>query len=452
MTKLENLVKEIENLLYKEKELDRAEAKVDEVIKELTISHSLAFSKTAQVYTLATEVKIEIGKYIEAKLLAFKAFEILKDSTENKLKGRIQWCIGRIYKNLGEMDKARMYLEDSLSTYRTIGYKQGELEALNGLVHLDFIGSDWSSAKKKLKYAYRINQESGDQRGMALCLTNLATVLRYTGEHKDAEKALKESIQIKEELGDVLLLTHSWISLSRLYLRERRWSEASRLIQKAKEVSQEHNFPRELALSLESEGELYYGQGEHTKSEKSYLNGLKIQMGIAPNSDIVSQVLRKLADLYVAIKEPDKAIEYGRRALEISAQLGDRFEQGCCHRALAMAFGLKGLKDETQKAFAKSISVFRGIGERFELANTLLAEGEFSRRADLLREAHRLFTQIQNADYYVGLARLQMARAEPSPKSASGHLREAEDMFRARDETERLKEVGTLKAEQLTGP
>jgi len=445
MAELTDLIEETDRLLLPGGDIDLAEQRVEVALKLLSSSHSKP--DVARVYIQAAQIKVELGKYKETETYGLQALDLLRDTAEHKLRGKSQWCLGRAHFYLGEIDKSRMFFEDSLSTCRTIGDKQGKLDAVNGLTLIDFTLSDWPSAKKRLSYGYRINQESTDQRGMALCLTNLATVSILLGEHDAAEEALKESIQIKEELGDVLLLTHSWISLSRLYLRERRWSEASRLIQKAKKVSQEHNFPRELALSLESEGELYYGRGEHIKSEKSYLNGLKIEMGIAPNSDIVSQVLRKLADLYVAIKEPDKAIEYGRRALEISAQLGDRFEQGCCHRALAMAFGLKGLKDETQEAFAKSISVFRGIGERFELANTLLVEGEFSRRADLLREAHRLFTQIQNADYYVGLARLQMARAEPSPKSASGHLREAEDMFRARDETERLKEVAAFKAE-----
>ncbi len=445
MSKLEALVKQIEALLYKEKELDRAEAKVNETLKELITSQLQDSPQAARVYTLATEVKIEIGKYVEAEPFAFKSFGILKDTAENKLKGRVQWCIGRIYKNLGDMDKARIYLEDSRSTYRTIGYKQGELEALNGLIHLDFIGSDWPSAKKKLKYAYRINQESGNRRGMALCLTNLATVSILVGEHNAAEKALKESIQIKEELGDPLLLTHSWISLARLYLRERRWSEASELVRKAKQASQEHNFPRELAMSLETEGELYFARKEYAKAEKSCLEALKIGEQISPEGDIVAELSRKLADLYVAMEEADKTLRFAQRALEVSIKMGDKFEQGCCYRTLAMAYSLKGLKDKSQKAFAKSISIFKSIGERFERGLTLLAEGEFSGRLDPLREAHTLFAQIEGAEFYEAMAKLQIAKVGPSLKAAVRSLREGEEILRAKGEEEELKEVEAIR-------
>jgi len=80
MPKLESLIKEIEVLLYKEKGLDRAEAKVDEAIKEIITSQSQDSPQAARVYTLATEIKIEIGKYTEAEPFSFKAFEILNPS------------------------------------------------------------------------------------------------------------------------------------------------------------------------------------------------------------------------------------------------------------------------------------------------------------------------------------------------------------------------------------
>ncbi len=458
-SKLEALIKEIEVLLYKEKGLDRAEAKAGEAIREIITSQLEDSVQAAWVYTLTTEVKIEIGKYLEAEHFAFKAFEVLKDSAENRLKGRVQWCIGRVYKNLGDMDKARIYLEDSRSTYRTIGYKQGELEALNGLIHLDFIGSDWSSAKKRLRYAYRLNEESGDQRGMALCLTNLATVLRHTAEHNAAEKALKESIQIKEKLGDPLLLTHSWISLARLYLRERRWSQASRLIQRAKKVSQEHNLPRELAMSLESEGELHFERKEYAKAKGSYLEALKIGREISPEGDVVAELCRKLADLYAATRDPDKAIEYGQKALEVSTKLGDGFEQGCSHRALAMGYNLKGMNDKAQEGFAKAVTIFRGIGEKFELGRTLLEQGRFAacalkvreRGLKLLQEAHRLFTEIgPECRYYCGLAKLQMAKAEmlfSHPDVAQNFISEAETIFVDLNDKERLKDTAELRLE-----
>ncbi len=442
---LKDSIEEIDKLLLPGGDLELAEEKVEMVLKALSSSHSQI--EVARVYIQAAQVKVELGKYKETESYGLRALDLLRDTAEHRLRGKAQWCLGRAYFYLGKIDKSRMFFEDSLSTYRTIGDEQGKLDAVNGLTLIDFAASDWLSAKKRLKYAYQINQESGNRRGMALCLTNLATVSILLGEHNAAEKALKESIKIKEELGDLLLLTHSWISLSRLYLRERRWSEASGLIQKAREVSEGHTLSRQLAMSLESEGQLYFERKEYAKAEKSYLKALKIGERISPEGDIVSEVSRKLADLYVAIKEFDKAVKYGQRALEVSTKLGDRFEQGCCHRALAVAYHLKGLRDRSQEEFAKAISILRSIGDRFELAHTLLAQGELRGELELLQEAQRLFAQIQGAEFYQALALLQIAKAEPSCKVAVEYLREAEKILRAKGEGEKLKEVESLKVE-----
>ncbi len=444
MGKLRGLIEEIDKLLLPGGDLDLAEERVEVALKALSPSHSEP--ERAIIYSLAARVKLELGRnYEEAERYALKSFDLLKDTALHQERGKIQFCLGRIYVSLGNLEKARCFFEDSLSTYRLIGDTTGILDAVNGLSWVSFILSERDETIKRLEYGLAESKKINDPRRIALFSGNLGVAYLLASRWQEAEEKLNFGLNIYETIGDNLQITRRSISLARLYLRERRWSEASELVRKAKQASQEHNFPRELAMSLETEGELYFARKEYAKAEKSCLEALKIGEQISPEGDIVAELSRKLADLYVAMEEADKTLRFAQRALEVSIKMGDKFEQGCCYRTLAMAYSLKGLKDKSQKAFAKSISIFKSIGERFERGLTLLAEGEFSGRLDPLREAHTLFAQIEGAEFYEAMAKLQIAKVGPSLKAAVRSLREGEEILRAKGEEEELKEVEAIR-------
>jgi len=456
MAELRDLIEEIDRLLLPGGDLDLAEERVEEALKVLSSSHSEL--ERSMAYSLAARVKLELGRnYEEAERYALKSFDLLKDTAMHQERGKVQFCLGRIYISLGNLEKARCFFEDSLSTYRLIGDTIGVLDAVNGLSHVNFILSERGEAIKRLEYGLAESKRINDSRRIALFSGNLGVAYLLASRWQEAEERLSSGLKIYESIGDNLQIARRSISLSRLYLRERRWLEASRHIQRAKKISQEHNFPREMAMSLESEGELSYERKEYTKAPKSYLEALKIGEQISPGGDIVSQVSRKLADLYVAIKHPNKAIEYSQRAMEISTRLGDKFEQGCCHRTLAMANGLKGLNDKAQEEFAKAISIFKSIGERFELGLTLLKAGRYfislSKAAGLkqLREADRLFAEIgPGCEYYIGLAKTEMAKAElffSHPDEAQNLIAQAEAIFLELDAKEALEETTKLRSQ-----
>ncbi len=275
MAKLRDLIEEVDRLILPGGDLDLAEERVEVALKVLSPSHSEL--ERARVYSLTARVKLELGRnYKEAERYALKSFHLLKDTALHQERGKVQFCLGRIYVSLGGLEKARFFFEDSLSTYRLIGDTDGMLDAVNGLSWVSFILSERDEAIKRLEYGLAESKKIDDPRRIALFSGNLGVAYLLASRWQEAEEKLNFGLKIYESIGDILQIARRSISLARLYLRERRWSEASRLIQKAKQISLEHNFPRELAMNLENAGELYFERKEYAKAEESYLEALKI--------------------------------------------------------------------------------------------------------------------------------------------------------------------------------
>jgi len=438
-------VKERVEALLKQREYSKVVEEIEDFSRGYTpVERDIEWAELRVRLAFAKE---ELGRY--DKETAVSAYNVLKPTGKHREIGTVEWILGRMHLALGETKVALRYLRNSLSQFDRMEDERRKLQVLNTLGRACFLSSRTEEAIEHLTEALKLCREEvnrGNKSQEAMVLGNLGTVYRRVGQWPLASKMLRESLSLYEEMNDNLEIVRGLIGLARLLIMQRNFAEAEDLLKRAETLGQD--YPRELAMTFESLGDLAVERGQLQKAKEYYQRTLEIGRKVAPQGDLINQVQRRRVELLILEgQDLEGASKCCEEALKVSQTLGDRLEEGCCYRTMGRLFQARNNSKSAQVNFEKAVNLLRSIEDRFELANTLLAEGEFSGRVDLLREARRLFAQIQNADYYVGLAKLQMARAEPSPRSASGHLREAENIFRARDETERLEEVGTLKAE-----
>ena len=75
--------------------------------------------------------------------------------------------------------------------------------------------------------------------------------------------------------------------------------------------------------------------------------------------------------------EAENALVASRESLDLAESGGCLLEQGAAHRVLGQAYALEGNRSQAKSAFRRSLEVLEGIGSRPELAQTLLAHGQF---------------------------------------------------------------------------
>ncbi len=407
---------------------------------------------------LEANLRLELGEYDKAKEIAQGVFEELLATSEHGLLADAEHCLGRISLRKGNLREAKDYFEDSLSSFRLINEKKGMLKAINSLAQVAFMTAEWDEALKYLQKGLRICPLEWERERAAL-MGNLGTLHRRMGKWREALNLLEASLELKLKIGEALPIVNGYISLGRIYIVQRRWGEAEKFLQKALGLCQGHSYPRQEAMSLESLGDLAKEKGDFEPSSGYYQRTWEIARKLAPRGDLVNQVQRRRAELYLAAGgDLKEATRCAQEALGISQDLKDGFEEGCCYRVLALISQAEGDKRAAETNFRKAVEVFKSIGERFEQGKTILVESRFSllapqkdegrrRTIEQLREARRTFQGL-GAHYEEGLVEIELAKAQmngTNPDWALGPLESAERIFRRISEKDGLKEILTLR-------
>jgi len=161
---------------------------------------------------------------------------------------------------------------------------------------------------------------------------------------------------------------------------------------------------RQLAQHSEYRGYLFNLQGDFASAVSQLTTGLELALKIAPESSLISQTKRLLADAYLGLKKYDLAQKFAKEALAVAEKINERAEIAACWRVFAQVALHNGDKDKAREWFKKAIELFSMISSRYELAVTrylaavsgLYGEGE---RAALLYLAKEYFEAEEIAPY-----------------------------------------------------
>ena len=96
-----------------------------------------------------------------------------------------------------------------------------------------------------------------------------------------------------------------------------------------------------------------------------------------------------LAQVHLATGDTTEALSVADRALDMAKRGGFRLEEGIAYRVRGQVYQAMGERAEAEAAFRRSLDILEGLQSRSELAQTLLAYGQF-RLGDNELENHTL--------------------------------------------------------------
>jgi two-component system NtrC family response regulator len=203
------------------------------------------------------------------------------------------------------------------------------------------------------------------------------------------------------------------------------FDEARKKLLQAYEAANQLLLSREEALALEFLGDLCRDEGAYDKARRYYSRALAIGRSIAPDGDIVMEVLRRQGECLERMGRQSEAVAVLGNALTMTRRQGDRFEQGVVRRVLAETLlGLGDLESAAHHA-TESISLLTEVGANHEraLASLVAARiklagidgGSIRNPGALLEEAWQaamaaldLFLKME-VDHWTGEARRLLA-------------------------------------------
>ena len=415
-----------------------------------------------QFYYLKAFVLRSLGSYQDALKSGRKAFSIIKDTNDNKKIAETQYVLGLIHISLGNLKNAEVEIRDALTGFRRVEDYNGTVDALSRLGQIDFIKSNYAKAIDYTLEALEYTKKTGNKRKTAILLGNLGVRYTLMGRWKEAEDNLKLNVKLNEESRDEINLARGLLSLGYVCYLQRDFKKANKYYKQAVKIIFENNYNREFAIYNEYYGELAFTQGKYFLAKDHYKSAIKTGEEIAPESGIISQSYRLLAELQIVEKQYDEALSSCEKALKVATSLDEKIEIGAIHRALGQIYTAKGAgvvgelaRHKLTKAkehFEKSISLLGQIGAKFELGKARLEAVKSNAFEYFDRVAHfangrGIFEEL-GSDYYVGkitLAFCEFVTESGEYGKAEVYLKDPEKIFKRLNEKRDLDLVLGLK-------
>ena len=442
-------IEHMESLIEQGKFL-QAQTEIDHQLKRSGIK--LPPEKKGSLHYLSAVCLYHLGQYKQALLNATLAFEIFKDTAENKKVAQIQDILGRIYWGLGDLKKAELYLRDAISTYRRTKDYSSTMKCNNFIARILFTQCEFSKAVEYLSEARELSQSQGDHLMEAKISGNLGRIHILLGKWGKAEEEIQTSLKTNIKSGDEISICRDQLSLGYVLTFKRLFDQANICLSHALELAQKNDFLRELVIYHEYMGALCYELGKLDEAENHFHQIIDLWQKNAPDGDMISQTYRLLAELQVARKEWDQALDSCRKSLNVSQSLGEKIEVGVVYRILGQIHSARQDKEKTIEYFTKSTSLLQQVGAKYELAKTYLEAGrsrafDYYKKLGFLSNAESLFRELESK-YHLGWVNLSIGVLLIEQKDygkAEVFLSDAEGLFKESEAHPQLHQVADLK-------
>ena len=382
--------------LAAEKDFRSAQAELEKLKK----GNDFSSVNRGELYYLEGLILHGLTRYGDALNKGKEAYQLLKHTLNNKRIAQVQLLLGNIFVATGELKKAEMEIQDAIASFRRVGDEKGMAEAYNKLAQLFFIQAEFERSIEALNQATEYAKKIKDGHLMIARISgNLGRIHLLRGDWEKAQKHLYDSVRQNERVKNETSICRNLLSLGYAASQQRKFKEAEEFYAKAHQIIQKKDLKRELAIYYEYQAELALEKKEYDSAYRSVTQAIQIGEEIAPQSSLLCQSYRILAQIQLATQRLNLAESSCQKGWELSKALNERAEEGILYRIWAQIYAQKNNRKLAKENFELSLSGLDKIGCRFELARTYLSAGEAEvfepkERLEHLKKAQTLFREL----------------------------------------------------------
>ncbi len=340
--------------------LDRAEGMIVSGLKDSDNANLIVMRARFQVRR-AFFLR-ESSRLHDCLRMAKRAFAVLALTDEHKDVARLQAIMGVAHHRLGRLEKAEEFYNDSLATYRRIGFDIGVANLLSNLALLKKNKCQWESSLALLEKAVTLANRIGASHLLPVFFLNQGIVLTKSNRLGEAKPLLEKGRNMARSLGDRLYLCRLNLAQGRLETISGRLARAEELLLEGKNQAEQNRYLREATIADEYLGDILLARGKFEKALFNYQLGLEKSRSIASGNDLEGELLRRVGEAHLAAGRHQEAIADCQASIAICEQCDEIYELGFCHLVLGKSYSR--LKDTLQLThhFREAISIFKDQG------------------------------------------------------------------------------------------
>jgi signal transduction histidine kinase/DNA-binding response OmpR family regulator len=352
-------------------------------------------------YDIRANIYLNEQKYDSAYPFFLDALAISKKLGYNL---RIGWSLhnlGLINKNIGRNDSALFYfktlvnfdIQTSIKSWRTI-------EALNAIVSIYETTQQPDSAlfyrsvrlrlsrkiyeKGYINEAIKLAQSTDDVKALSLNYFQIGQIFLYHKKYEIALTYLLKALELSKYKNidfEAAILN----VIGNLYLEQKNDRLALEYTLKSLKISQSINLSIEMSRSYKNLGEIYMQQGKFMEAIKSFTSSFTIDCGDNPKEEFHSSIIG-IGDIYSKLNIPEKALEYYTKSLKLAEESQAFKEQAISNLRIGNFFRTQST-NSSEKYYLKAIEMALKSNEKpiiLAIADTL---SSFSKNKHNFNEA-----------------------------------------------------------------
>lgn len=253
-------------------------------------------------------------------------FPLDKWHPDRSQEARIYSELGVVYRMLGRMEQARMFLERALRMYTEDGNHLGQGRVLNdlGRVFADLGNEEqaWSSYQQALNLC----KEQEDHSGEGSALNNLGWVCITQRQSKQAQEYYEQALSIFKGIGNRTGEGATLNNLGRVYEDLGQREQAQAYYEEALGIFREERDLKGEAWSLNNLGKVYRKLRQYEQSLQYLEQALLIRREIDRRGE--GRTLKNLGTVHEMLGNKQQAMQYYREALQIAQEIEDHEGQG----------------------------------------------------------------------------------------------------------------------------
>lgn len=374
-------------------------------------------SEEGRAYERLGTTHFLLGHYDAAGTAFAKALEIATEMNNQSLKALIELNWGNLLMRQNHQAAALVKYHSSLDTYRTLGNREGEARALNGLGNVEISRGNFRQAATWFEQALALFQSLNDPKNdrneakvldnMGLCqrafgqrslaqdfhqralaklqdigdvsatllvTMNLGSVLLEQGILDKAEEHYKNSIQMSRAVGDLDSLSKALINLGITYRQQEKYHLVLSPLKEGLALSLKLKNDARLGGVYNTLGLFYYQRGSLEQANKNYQSALTCFRRIHNLRD-EGIALHNLGNVSRDLNELDKAEQYYQEALRVFSKAALEHYQIYPLKGMGQLYVKQGNKEAArtlwQQALAQSKPESREYTNLIDLLNSL---------------------------------------------------------------------------------
>ena len=279
---------------------------------------------------------VTLGKYWELRGFFSEGYAYLKkglsgiEETEPLLKARALYLAGFLLTYLASHHEAEGYLQDALSTFRSLNEKKGEVPCLVMLGNVKLVDGNLETMEELTKEGLNKARQLGDKLLIALCLRYLAAGRMYQGNYEESAEMSEECLAIYREFGDGI----------------------------------------QIAKIINNIGAIEYLAANYDKAIETWKECLGLRRELGDRHGIAMS-LTNLGSAYSMTKDYDTAERYLHQSIELFKELGDRRIYVNPLNTLGLIANDRGDYLRALRIYGESINIANEIGEKYYLMKAI---------------------------------------------------------------------------------